>query len=145
MSKLRAVLASEGLIPPVPTLFNLKVREFEGEEGDRGHLTRVEEGLIPTIALVRLRGLYGEKRQWERRNNQMYFGNYPQADWSAFLEDIRKNGIKEPIFITKDWGQDAYISEGNHRVQAAIQLRLRKVPVEIRYFGHSERQGLVGR
>lgn len=141
MSKLRDILAAEGLLKRA----NLTVREFEGEEGDKGHLTRVEEGEVRLLNIMRLKGSRGEKREWQRRGDQWFFGNYTEADWKAFLEDIRVNGIKEPIFITKDWGQEAVISEGNHRLQAAIQLRLRKVPVEIRYFGHSERQGLVGR
>jgi hypothetical protein len=113
----------------------LKIKEWEGRVGDRSHTTRLEEGFVPTESISHLMGEVGEVRGAHR--------NRTGKDWEAFKEDIRQNGIKEPIFILKDPGKPAVISEGNHRLDAAIELGMKEVPVEIKYFGHSEKEGLA--
>ena len=118
-----------GAIPP------REVREYEGTVGDPSHITRSEEGLMPTSAVAGLPGNRGEI-PGEHRNRQ-------GGAWEDFKRDIAANGIRNPIFITVDHGQEPRINEGNHRRDAAVELGLDHVPVEVRYFGHAEREGLV--
>ena len=113
----------------------LKIEEFEGRSGDRSHTTRIETGTIKTKDITHLKGESGEIRG-EHRNKK-------GEKWEEFKADIKKNGITEPILILKDPGKDAVVSEGNHRLDAAIDLGLETIPVDIRYFGHSERDGLA--
>lgn len=120
---------------PNRNLQPLQFTEYEGTEGNPGHITRTESGMLPTSAVANLRGRSGEV-PGEHRNRQ-------GADWDSYKADIAANGIRNPIFITRDHGQEPRISEGNHRRDAAVELEHSHVPVEIRYYGHSERQGLV--
>ena len=113
----------------------LTATEYDGESGRRDHTTRLEEGTIPTAAITHLKGESGEIRGEHR--------NRIGRRWDTFLADIRKNGIQEPILILKDPGSEAVISEGNHRLDAAVELGLEEVPVDIRYFGKSEQEGLA--
>lgn len=114
---------------------NPQIVNYEGEVGNLHHITSVEKGLIPTSAVANLPGVKGE-RPGEHRNRQ-------GADWTAFLNDVRANGIRSPIFITVDYNDQPKISEGNHRRDAAVELGMPTVPVEIRYYGHAEQQGRV--
>jgi hypothetical protein len=110
----------------------LDVKDYEGQVNNRDHITRSEEGVIPTTAVANLMGVKGEVPGKPR---------YPH--WPELRDDIARNGIQRPIFITVDWGEEPKISEGNHRRDAAVELGHSHVPVEIRYFGHAERQGSV--
>ena len=118
----------------------LRVQDYEGEEGNRDHITRVERGMVPIEWVRNLMGASGE-RPGEHRNHQ-------GLDWEAFKDVLSaggEGGIHAPLFITVDHGQEPLISEGNHRRDAYAELGATHVPAEIRYFGHAERQGLVGR
>lgn len=117
------------------TTSSLEVRDFEGRVGDRTHLTRRELGTLPTHTISHLPGVMGEVPGEHRTKHG--------AEWDAFKSDIGQHGIKQPIFITVDHGQEPRISEGNHRRDAAVELGLSHVPVEISYFGHAEQQGTV--
>ena len=46
-----------------------------------------------------------------------------------FLEDIRVNGIKEPIEIRIRGDESQIVWDGLHRLKAAVLLNLRTVPV----------------
>lgn len=109
--------------------------EERGTPGNRSHITRDEKGHLPLDAVRTMPGVMGEV-PGAHRNRQ---GQH----WEDFKNDIHANGIKNPIFITVDPGQEPRISEGNHRRDAAVDLGLSAVPVHIRYFGHSERDGSV--
>lgn len=111
------------------------VQDWEGTAGNSGHITRSEQGLIPTAVVAGLHGARGET-PGEHRNRQ-------GPEWEDYKNDIRANGITSPLFITVDWNQDPKISEGNHRRDAAVELGLPHVPAEIRYFGRAEQQGSV--
>ena len=55
----------------------------------------------------------------------------PIPPWEARREDIRRNGIKDPIPI--DYGQDPpKVLDGYTRLSVAHQLGLKVVPVPIR-------------
>jgi len=113
----------------------LQARDYEGEVGNETHITRSEEGLIPLSAIAHLPGARGE-RPSEHRNRQ-------GDKWQSFKDDIGRNGIRNPIFITVDYNGQPVISEGNHRRDAAAEVGQTHVPVQIRYFGHAEQQGTV--
>jgi hypothetical protein len=117
--------------------FKMNIEVFEGTEGNRMHITRIDTGDVKTSSISHLRGACDEVRgKHTRRHGEK---------WEAFKKDIAENGIKERISIFKDPGEDAVIREGNHRLDAALELGLETVPVEIRYFGHSEKTGLVAK
>jgi hypothetical protein len=106
--------------------------DYEGEEGNRSHITRTQYGTLPTHVVAGLRGASGEQ-PGEHRNRQ-------GERWESFKNDIATHGIRDSLFITVDHGHAPRLSEGNHRRDAALELGLPHVPVEIRYFGHAERQ-----
>lgn len=114
----------------------LDTKDYVGREGDRSHITRTQRGTIPTEQIAHLLGVRGEK-PGEHRNRL-------GEDWEKFKADIAASGIKDPIFITVDPGEEPKINEGNHRRDAAVELRHPEVPVEIRYFGHAERHHTFG-
>ena len=116
-------------------LQSLQFTDYEGQTGNSRHITRTESGMLPTSAVAGLRGREGEV-PGEHRNRQ-------GADWEGFKGDIAANGIRNPLFITVDHGESPKLSEGSHRRDAAVELNMPHVPVEIRYYGHAERQGLV--
>ena len=123
----------------------LKAEEYYGKQGRTDHITRYEEGTIPTSEALKLQPphRYHKRRKWKEKDGKRYFGSYSEARWNEFLEDIRKNGIKTPLWIQVDPGIGPLLMEGNHRVQAAAQLGLAEVPVTIKYYGLAEEEGLV--
>lgn len=103
---------------------------YEGEQGNKRHITRKVQGTVPISAIADMAGVMGEIP-----------GTHPNRlgqRWEDFKSDISTNGIREPIFITQDYGENPKISEGNHRRDAAAELGLSEVPVEVRYFGQAE-------
>jgi len=78
------------------------------------------------------------KRKQHMRNGKEYVGNYYIDDWNAFKEDIRKNGVLEPVTIFVEQSGDILINEGSHRIEACLQTGIPDIPVDIRYFGGAE-------
>jgi 8-oxo-dGTP pyrophosphatase MutT (NUDIX family) len=114
----------------------LDVHDYAGTVGNNGHITRNEYGHIPTSAIAHMPGARGEV-PGEHRNMD------DEDEWPEFKRDIAANGIRDPVFITVNHGEEPRMSEGNHRRDAAVELNLPSVPAEIRYFGHAEQQGTV--
>lgn len=114
---------------------NLTVKNFDGTAGNGSHTTRIETGTVPVESIKHLQGGSGEQRGKHARRSE--------KEWEDFKADIQKNGVKKEILILKDPGKEAVVSEGNHRLDAAIELGLKNIPVEIRYFGKSENEGLA--
>jgi len=77
-----------------------------------------------------------DERPGEHRNRH-------GEQWEEFKADIAAHGIQHPIFICADWNERFYIYEGNHRRDAAVELGLPEVPVEVRYFGCADQQGTL--
>lgn len=111
----------------------LVIKDYEAETGNKGHISRNEQGTVPTAWIADLKGVMGEQPGQHGASERQ------GEAWQKFLDDIRTNGIREPIFITEDFGGSPQISEGNTRRDAAVELGLKEVPVEVRYFGHAER------
>lgn len=54
------------------------------------------------------------------------------GSYQKLLDDIRGNGIREPLKLAYDPARhEAMFEEGNHRLQAAVDLGHRGVPVEM--------------
>jgi ParB-like chromosome segregation protein Spo0J len=52
---------------------------------------------------------------------------YNEQQWAEFLEDVKANGVKEPLWLDSD----GFLEDGCHRLAAAVQLGLESVPVEV--------------
>lgn len=100
-----------------------------GEDGNRTHITRELRGTLPTSMLAQMPGASGEVPGEHRKRSG--------ETWRAFVDDVRTNGIKNPVFVTVDYGQPPRLSEGNHRRDAAVELGLAEVPVQVRFFGNA--------
>lgn len=117
---------------------DLEVREYDGEEGNRDHITRVERGMVPIGWVRDMPGARGE-HPGQHRNRQ----DQQWEEFKAALAAGGESGIHAPLFITVDYDRRPRLSEGNHRRDAYVELGATHVPVEIRYYGHAERQGTV--
>lgn len=107
--------------------------------------TMKEKGELSLDFLKTLSGYNNENHQWtewtrpEDGQTFKYFGNYEEKEWEEFIEDIKTNGIKNPILVQVEVDGKMTIVEGNHRVAAAEQLGLQSVPTEVLYRGNSQR------
>jgi len=127
----------------------LTVESWDGEYG-RFHVTRREKGTLAVRdVLASTQPPYHGVRAWHGDGEDRYFGSYSEADWNDFLSDIRRNGIRNPILIRVMPRQSRWatampeLREGNHRLQAAIQLGMEEVPVVIDYYGRAEEETRV--
>jgi hypothetical protein len=102
-----------------------------GTPGNDTHITRSDKGMIPISVVTNMPGAEGEMPGAHR--------NRKGEQWEEFKANIAENGLQNPLFIMVD-SKGTRLSEGNHRRDAAVELGLPEVPVEIRYFGHTERE-----
>lgn len=107
-------------------------------EGDNNICTWYQKGIISIWDLDEVEGYNGEVRERHVVDGKIYFGNYPIEEWQKFVEDIKQNGVREPIQIRVD-NSGIYILEGNHRLEACYAANINEVPVEIRYYGQSQK------
>jgi len=126
----------------------LVVESYDGEYG-RYHITRRETGTLAVRDVIAWTDPpYHGVRAWRGSGKDRRFGSYSEANWNEFLSDIRRNGIREPLSIRvmpagSRWSGPRNMPElweGNHRLQAAIQLGMEEVPVVINYFGRAEEE-----
>lgn len=113
----------------------LVIKLYEGKTGDKTHLTRHEFGMIDPRLIAHIPGESGEIRGLHR--------NMTGRKWDDFKLDVSINGVREHILIIVDPGKSPFIREGNHRLDAALEAGLAFVPVDIRYFGNSQQNGLA--
>lgn len=70
--------------------------------------------------------------------NPTHMPTLSKKKYSELLDDIRKNGIKEPIKYVEHNGEK-YVVDGHHRLKAAKELGIKNVPaekVELPYKGY---------
>lgn len=115
----------------------------EGYEAGKSTWTACQEGDVTLDSISNIPGANNENRTWWEWNGTKRFGNYSEEDWNEFLEDIKTNGIKYPIMIWVEKDLSIVLAEGNHRREAAKQLGLSSIPVEIRYYGNSQRESQI--
>lgn len=109
--------------------------QWWGVPGMDRHVTRDEFGSVPVEVVRHMPGMSGEIPGHHR--------NRLGPQWDEFLGDIAENGIRDRIFINVFKDMTPMINEGNHRRDAAVELGIPEVPVQIRYFGRAEDQGSV--
>lgn len=109
------------------TTHALSERPEEQRKGEPGSQYGRGVAMVPVQQVAKYREY--------NRSGQHSHGDYSQKTISGIADDLRKGGptaMREPIWIDYDhekkWG---YISEGNHRVDAAIQAGVSHVPVRI--------------
>lgn len=122
----------------------LEVHNFEGMRGCENHLTRKEVGAVDPTRLVALPGSRNEHELFQNSPT----GRYTTQKWNAFVHDIAEHGVLHPVLIVVEPKMrfrgarlipvGPQISEGMHRIHAAIDAGVTTVPVEIRYFGKAE-------
>jgi len=61
----------------------------------------------------------------EHPKNREYFQDISGEFWKIFLEDIRENGIKEPLTVNQS---NMHVIKGNQRLRAARELGITEVP-----------------
>lgn len=110
-----------------------------GWTAGRSDVTRSDYVDVDPRQLVKLPGGGGEHKRFAKCST----GYYSQEEWDEFIADISRNGIRRCLLVFVEIDGSACIAEGNHRLHAALQLELATVPVEIRYFGNSQRKGLI--
>jgi len=98
--------------------------------------TRSDHGRVDPKVLLGLKGANGEDSIFRDKaissGGTPDSGKYSKAEWEAFKENIRKNGIKDAIWVRKKAGEANYeIEEGNHRIIAAMQLGMKSVPLRV--------------
>ena len=84
------------------------------------------KGLVP---VEQLKGFIGEDRVGDAEMTNS------RETIDKLKEDIKENGFKQPIVVVYDKFSnkgEASIIEGNHRIQAAIELGLKEVPVKFK-------------
>lgn len=108
-------------------------------KGDDSKETYYQSGILSLDTLDNATGYRGEVREWTfNEDTSMSFGNYSEEQWYDFLEDIKVNGIREPIQINVNSDGSIKIYEGNHRIEAARQLELTEIPAKVYYMGQSQ-------
>ena len=74
---------------------------------------------------VWIRGFYLMERESYFLTTERYTG---LRTWDEFIEDIRKNGIKRPLRVTK-CGDTYRVKDGQHRFIAGLYAGLKEFPV----------------
>lgn len=101
-------------------------------------LTRIDRGSIDPRLLSQLGGSASEEALFSKSAS----GRMTPERWQAFAADVAARGVVNPIQVAIDASGRPAIWEGNHRLRAALAAGLRKVPVEIAYYGDSQNLGL---
>ena len=114
-------------LPPVKYIEN---RIWEGVYGNVDHLTRTERGTINPKELRNISGERGEIRGLHR--------NKSGQKWEDFKKDIKERGVIDPIHMVVDPKKGVRITEGNHRLDAALELGLDKIPFTRSSFGRAD-------
>lgn len=107
--------------------------------GDRNTVTGRIDGELSTQLLLTIPGENDEQRLFE--DNKWGTGRYDEDGWKELVESIKREGIKERVFVVVDQDGGRIIPtvyEGNHRIRAAYQVGVDEIPVEVRFFGHAE-------
>ncbi len=89
--------------------------------------------LLPVSILAGIKGVMGEQSN-TREDSLQWLTLYMSKNNHLPIE----HGIQYPPFITVDMDGTPWISEGNHRIKAASNLKWEYLPIEIRYYSGGE-------
>lgn len=110
-----------------------------GYNADKYTPTREDVGEVEIAKIIHLPGGNNEHKLFRRSST----GRKTVQEWASLKAELVENGMPGRITIFKERNGHVRIYEGNHRLRAALELGWTVVPVEIRYFGNSQREGLV--
>jgi hypothetical protein len=128
-------------------LEHLARETYEGRVDDPDHVTATERGRLDPRRLLKLPGAQGEHGMFERSRS----GRMSTKGWGEFVDEIHERGVQDAVLVVIEpvqglrgsvWVMSGpQIQEGNHRVRAAVAAGVETIPVELRYYGQSERHG----
>lgn len=102
-------------------------------------LTRMESWVLEDASgVMDIPGGAGEHLLFRDSPN----GRMSPAQFADLIEDLKENGMHYPVTVHVEKDLRVMIYEGNHRLRAAIKAGC-KVKVEIKYFGNSQKAGLL--
>jgi hypothetical protein len=101
-------------------------------------LTRLDSGELPAEALLNLAGAEGEEALFTNSPT----GRMTAVEFEALVSDLRTHGMRYPVTVHVEQDGRVWIQEGNHRLRAGHRAGI-PISVEIKYFGNSQRQGLI--
>jgi ParB-like chromosome segregation protein Spo0J len=78
----------------------------------------------------KVQGARGEERGKHR--------NKKGKEWNDFVDDVRNHGVEEIVSINVEPDGTIQVHEGNHRIDAALEAGLDRIPVQIRYYGNAQ-------
>ena len=140
--EVKAINQSAGLkdLPRTKELLNkdveiTKINKFNPTDKPRINPTQTEEGFINPKQLKNVPGESGEIRGAHR--------GIQGKKWEIYKEDIKQKGLFiKPIHLNVDPGKGVRVFEGNHRLDAALELGLDKIPFTRSSFGKAEQEFL---
>ena len=120
-----------------PEIRRRMTENYQASAFDRNTMTAWYEGgvEVPTEELARLPGARGEEA-WQGADLA-----YALESRARIVASIRERGFdpaQRPLIVIEPDGR-ALVYEGNQRIAAAAEVGLERVPVDVRYFGSSER------
>ena len=112
----------------------------KGWEAGSRDVTRVSTGMIDPREVVELPGESNEQTLFLLQEH----GRMNNEEWKELVDSIKNKGLEyRPLIMVSKEGKPS-IYEGNHRIRAAIEAGVEKIPIEIRYLGNSQRtHGLI--
>lgn len=105
----------------------------------KNDMTQKVEGTLPVEVVKAFKPDGHERRSWHLIDGNEYFGLYTKDEWNKFLQNIKLHGVQNPIMIFVEKDGTITIGEGSHRIEACLQTNTEFLPVDIRYFGCSEK------
>jgi hypothetical protein len=111
-----------------------EINKFNPTDKPRINPTQTEKGFINPKQLKNVPGESGEIRGAHR--------DIQGKDWEIFKKDIKEKGVQNPIHLNVDPGVGVRVSEGNHRLDAALEVGLDKIPFTRSSFGKAEQEFL---
>jgi hypothetical protein len=139
--EVKAINQSAGLkdLPRRKELLNkdveiTEINKFNPTDKPRINPTQTEKGFINPKQLKNVPGESGEIRGAHR--------DIQGKDWEIFKKDIKEKGVQNPIHLNVDPGVGVRVSEGNHRLDAALEVGLDKIPFTRSSFGKAEQEFL---
>lgn len=111
----------------------------KGWKAPQGTVTRVDKGVVLLESLLKLPGLRNEHELFKDNKGGRYVGK----EWEDFKKAYKKGKIPPKVIVEVNHEGKVGIMEGNHRLRAALETGAKDINVEVRYYGNSQKKGLL--